>query len=265
MNRFIVIACLLLLVLGLLPLKGYAQKIEPLNIVSAQYMELTQTLVLRAEKVEEVFRPFDQVHITMNDQYIQGASVRVVLEQYWIEVPQVTMEQWKEADYIAVQLEREEIVWQGKIDIQASKQDKEKSPSKDWTANRLYVGLGVLGLFLLLACYWIGIRWSKKPRIRAEIAFLTNQDTGEVYRFKGNISLGRSTSNDVMLKDEGVSLFHAQVLEQNAHYYVLDLESSNGISVNGRKIKPQHKHKLKNGDELTIGVHTYRFREGEEK
>ncbi len=65
-----------------------------------------------------------------------------------------------------------------------------------------------------------------------------------------NVSIGRSPSNDIVLKEAKVSRQHAAINFINGQHIVVDLKSSNGIYVNGERAEESP---LKDGDELTVG------------
>lgn len=67
---------------------------------------------------------------------------------------------------------------------------------------------------------------------------------------KDNVSIGRSPSNDLALKAPKVSRQHAAINKYKDQYILIDLKSSNGVFVNGRKID---EHALEAGDEVSIG------------
>ena len=50
------------------------------------------------------------------------------------------------------------------------------------------------------------------------------------------ITLGRTDENKVVLPDSGVSRIHAAIEFQDGDYYVVDLESRNGVFLNSEKI-----------------------------
>lgn len=64
------------------------------------------------------------------------------------------------------------------------------------------------------------------------------------------IVIGRSPSNDVILKEPKVSRKHAEIQYAGGKYILLDLESSNGTFVSGKKVTEQV---LQPGDEIVIG------------
>src|SRR6185436_16982756 len=75
----------------------------------------------------------------------------------------------------------------------------------------------------------------------------------------GSCFIGRSATNNVVLPDDRVSRRHAMVHAQGENdFWVIDLGSSNGTYVNGRRI-PQPS-RLADKDRLEIGGHTFTFR-----
>ena len=62
--------------------------------------------------------------------------------------------------------------------------------------------------------------------------------------------LGRSRECDVRLDDPNVSRRHAEVRREEGGYWVVDLGSTNGIELNGRKVD---RARLTNDDRITIG------------
>ena len=75
--------------------------------------------------------------------------------------------------------------------------------------------------------------------------------------------LGRQEGNDIQLDDAAISSCHAQFtreesdyLENHFDYYIEDLKSTNGTTVNGVGIT---KHLLKQGDEIKVGKHKFTY------
>jgi pSer/pThr/pTyr-binding forkhead associated (FHA) protein len=69
--------------------------------------------------------------------------------------------------------------------------------------------------------------------------------------------IGRSRECDVQLSDSNVSRRHAELRQEGATYWIVDLDSTNGIEVNGRRLK---RAKLENGDTVTLGSTDVVFR-----
>jgi chromosome segregation ATPase len=80
---------------------------------------------------------------------------------------------------------------------------------------------------------------------------------GEVVHVLGRkTSIGRTPDNDVQIDTKFVSRHHAVILAGPAHAIIEDLNSTNGVLVNGRRVTRQS---LKDGDAVTIGKTQFRF------
>jgi type II secretory pathway predicted ATPase ExeA len=75
---------------------------------------------------------------------------------------------------------------------------------------------------------------------------------GEVPVDKDRIMIGRDPDNDIPIKAEYVSRHHAQVTVEQGACWIVDLNSTNGTFVNGKRIK---KRILRDGDVIQIGRH----------
>ena len=67
---------------------------------------------------------------------------------------------------------------------------------------------------------------------------------------RSGLSLGRSSDNDVVLRDFSVSRYHAKVEEENGIFKIHDLDSTNGIKINDTFVSSGT---LAAGDRLTVG------------
>ncbi len=67
---------------------------------------------------------------------------------------------------------------------------------------------------------------------------------------KEKIKIGRSGYNDLVLADGKASRDHAEIYFEEGQYFIEDLNSTNGVSVNDQVI---HKISLKSGDQIAIG------------
>jgi hypothetical protein len=82
-----------------------------------------------------------------------------------------------------------------------------------------------------------------------EIVSLTVDDTK--HELDGTrVTIGRSKDCDIQLADANVSRRHAEVRQEGAAYWAVDLDSTNGMEVNGRR---QKRAKLRQGDRITLG------------
>jgi hypothetical protein len=67
---------------------------------------------------------------------------------------------------------------------------------------------------------------------------------------KRRVVIGRSKDCDIQLSDPNVSRRHAEVRQEGAAHWVVDLDSTNGTEVNGRRLK---RAKLRPGDTIVVG------------
>jgi len=63
-------------------------------------------------------------------------------------------------------------------------------------------------------------------------------------------SIGRKSDNHIIIKNQHVSRYHAQIRNIKGSFVVLDLDSTVGTSVNGKKVKQAF---LKEGDVISVG------------
>jgi len=68
---------------------------------------------------------------------------------------------------------------------------------------------------------------------------------------KDELTMGRSSDCDITLDERYVSRKHARVYREQDSFWVEDLKSSLGVSVNGKRIT---KEQLQNGDEIKFGA-----------
>jgi FhaA, N-terminal domain/FHA domain len=64
------------------------------------------------------------------------------------------------------------------------------------------------------------------------------------------VVIGRSSDCDIQLSDANVSRRHAELRQEGPSYWIVDLGSTNGMEVNGKRVK---RAKLKDGDTITLG------------
>ena len=67
---------------------------------------------------------------------------------------------------------------------------------------------------------------------------------------KRRVVLGRSKDCDIQLADPNASRRHAELRQEGSAYWLIDLDSTNGSQVNGRRTA---RAKLESGDTITIG------------
>jgi hypothetical protein len=65
------------------------------------------------------------------------------------------------------------------------------------------------------------------------------------------VVLGRGQDCDIQLADPNVSRKHAELRQEETSYLIVDLGSTNGMEVNGRRLRQA---KLEDGDTITLGA-----------
>jgi len=65
-----------------------------------------------------------------------------------------------------------------------------------------------------------------------------------------HVVLGRSKECDLQVPDANVSRRHAELRQEGASWWVVDLDSTNGLEVNGKRVQ---RAKLADGDTITLG------------
>ncbi len=70
------------------------------------------------------------------------------------------------------------------------------------------------------------------------------------------LTLGRRDSCDIPLRFPNISGQHAQLSFRNGYWYIRDLNSTNGVKVNGIRVQEKLLHPR---DEITIGKRKYRI------
>src|SRR5205823_10646466 len=64
------------------------------------------------------------------------------------------------------------------------------------------------------------------------------------------VVIGRAQDCDIQLSDPNVSRRHAELRQEDGSYQIVDLGSTNGMEVNGRRLRQA---KLENGDRIMLG------------
>ena len=86
---------------------------------------------------------------------------------------------------------------------------------------------------------------------------LKEQDSSQTFTVTKDITtIGRSSKNDVVVRQGELSRFHCQIRKTADGYMIVDLDSRNGIHFNGARIKEK---KLEAGDEIMVGKSTIIF------
>lgn len=91
-------------------------------------------------------------------------------------------------------------------------------------------------------------------RLRAAIGLqlVTGQGQRIALRPIGT-SLGRELDNDIVIREVEISRYHARIYCEAASWLVVDLGSTNGTCLNGRRLDPHVTYSLTTGDTLKLG------------
>ena len=82
---------------------------------------------------------------------------------------------------------------------------------------------------------------------------------GRPHKLTGRLVIGRSRECDLTLDDPNVSRRHAEIRQEDGSWWIVDLGSTNGIEVNGRRVE---RAKLEPEDEIRLGTSELRFERG---
>ena len=96
----------------------------------------------------------------------------------------------------------------------------------------------------------------QRARVRSQTALLLVDGRRMVVGPAG-ATIGRSRQCDIVIDDPNVSRQHAEVRPRGGSWVINDLGSTNGSSVNGRRV--QEAEVLRPGDEIEIGTSAIRF------
>ena len=104
------------------------------------------------------------------------------------------------------------------------------------------------------------VKQSRRDNLRIESATLSVTSGGrmvaEVTLNRPRMVLGRDNSCDISLDSSYVSRYQNLFMETPDGWMLIDLNSTNGCFVNGRRVS---EHKLRDGDLITLGQHHIRF------
>lgn len=71
--------------------------------------------------------------------------------------------------------------------------------------------------------------------------------------FDETVFIGRSSKNDVQIQDAGISRKQLKIFRIGKKFFVEDLKSTNGTSINGERIPPGEGFEVDEGDSINIG------------
>ena len=83
-----------------------------------------------------------------------------------------------------------------------------------------------------------------------------NRDVSEF-----RVTVGRSKSNNIVLRGSKISKCHAAFYRDNEHWQLMDLGSVNGTAVNGNRLQNNQKARIKSKDVISFWRYTFEFHE----
>jgi hypothetical protein len=90
----------------------------------------------------------------------------------------------------------------------------------------------------------------------ARVLIRADGNTDYVHVLGRRTRIGRGSDNELVLDTKHVSRYHAVLLAGPAHTTIEDLNSTNGVFVNGKRVARQV---LKDGDRVTVGRTQFRY------
>lgn len=107
-----------------------------------------------------------------------------------------------------------------------------------------------------------GLDASTYPAPPARLVVLSTQLAGSEFLLdRASLVVGRTAENDIVLNHKSISRHHAKVIRDGERYVVVDLESANGVRVNGTQ---QERMVLDSGDVIELGHVRLRFVAGDD-
>lgn len=89
---------------------------------------------------------------------------------------------------------------------------------------------------------------------------LSGPAAGTEYELRRDlVTLGRSTDSDIVLEDQFASRHHAEIRAVEGAYQVRDLNSKNGVVLNGERLRPGSAVWLEDGSEIQLASTLFRF------
>jgi predicted nucleic acid-binding Zn-ribbon protein len=90
----------------------------------------------------------------------------------------------------------------------------------------------------------------------ARVLIRTDGNTDFVHVLGRRTRIGRGSDNELVLDTKHISRYHAVLLAGPVHTSIEDLNSTNGVFVNGKRVARQV---LKDGDRVTVGKTQFRY------
>jgi pSer/pThr/pTyr-binding forkhead associated (FHA) protein len=96
------------------------------------------------------------------------------------------------------------------------------------------------------------------PQPATLLVKLHGQGSRQIELIQETLTIGRKADNTLVIEDAAVSGHHARIVKVQAVFFLEDLMSTNGTTINGRPIM---RHQLHDADVIAIGQHRLVFQE----
>jgi pSer/pThr/pTyr-binding forkhead associated (FHA) protein len=107
-------------------------------------------------------------------------------------------------------------------------------------------------------CTQCGTRLSKAEETGPRLVVLSDEGDPWVYTLgEEPVTIGRGSSNTLVVRDDEVSKKHARISFQEGVYWVEDLGSRNGVFLNARRIS--QRERIGEGNIIKLGMTMLRF------
>ena len=90
----------------------------------------------------------------------------------------------------------------------------------------------------------------KRSLTLSELTITRGPDAGTSFHLGDSQIVGRLKKNPIALNDAGASREHARIFKKGGQFWIVDLNSSNGVFVNGERVD---RSELADDDEIRIG------------
>ncbi len=91
----------------------------------------------------------------------------------------------------------------------------------------------------------------------ARLAVVSSNFAGQEFVLeKAAMVIGRTDENDIVINHRSISRHHAKIIREGQHFHIVDLQSANGVRVNGEEYG---KVELRKGDHVDLGHVRMRF------
>ncbi len=107
-------------------------------------------------------------------------------------------------------------------------------------------------------CSQCGTKLADNQKSGPRLFILTSEQNSVVFQLSnGRSALGRDMSNDIVINDDQVSKCHATIIYENNNAMIEDMNSRNGVYINGKRINVRES--LQDGSLIKLGSTIFRF------